>query len=254
MDFQIGDVVNRTFGAISRNFVTFVLLSAVLVGVPALALGFVQLGVGSGDVSNIWTLFGLALIVNLAATYVLQGALIHGAVLDFNGKKASFGECLATGLKHMLPLIAIALLMWIGVMFGMMLLIVPGVILSIMWTVAIPARVVENVGVFKAFGRSRDLTRNNRWKIFGLFVMYMIIATVITMVVMLPAGAFAPVAAPTEADPLGIGQTSVAFVIFNVISTVLAAVVSATGVSAIYYELRKSKEGVGAEELAKVFE
>lgn len=254
MDFDIGDVVNRTFGAISRNFVTFFLLSAVLVGVPTLTIGFVQLGVSVGDGSAFLTLLGLAFIVNLAAAYVLQGALIHGAVVDFNGKKASFGDCLSTGLKHMLPLIAIAILMWLGIMLGMLLLIVPGVILSLMWIVAIPARVIENVGIFQAFGRSRDLTRNNRWKILGLFVMYMIIATVISMIVMIPAGVFAPAAPPSEADPFGLGQTSVAYVLFNVISNVLSAVVSATGVSAIYYELRKSKEGVGAEALAKVFE
>lgn len=252
MDFQINDVVNRTFGAISRNFVTFLLLAAILVGAPMLILGFVQFSLLTGGAGGL-ALWFLAILVNLAVAYVLQGAIVHGAVVDFNGSRASFSDCLSTGLKHMVPLVVIAILMTIAISLGMLLFIIPGVILSLMWAVAIPARVVENVGISEAFGRSRELTRDNRWKIFALFVMYIIIASAIGMIVMLPSGAFTPTS-PGETDPLGIGQMSVAYVIFNAISNALAAVVSATGVSAIYYELRKSKEGVGAEALAKVFE
>jgi hypothetical protein len=251
MDFQIGDVVNRTFGAISRNFVTFFLLSAVLVGIPTLVFGLAQYSLMSSGPGG-WVLWGLAILVNLAAAYVLQGALVHGAVTDFNGGRASFNACLSTGLKHMVPLVVIALLMSLGIMLGMVLLIVPGIILSIMWIVALPARVVENTGITESFGRSRDLTRNNRWKIFGLFVIYIILATVISMLVMLPVGAAGYSAGQSGA--IGAGSASIIAVVFNVIATVLTAIVSAAGVSAIYFELRKSKEGVGAEALAKVFE
>jgi hypothetical protein len=252
MDFQVGDVVNRTFGAISRNFVTFFLLSGLLVGVPALIIGYAQIGMITGG-SGMLALLGVAFIVNLATTYLLQGALIHGAILDFNGQRASFGDCLSTGLKHTLPLIAIAILMGLGVMLGMLLLIIPGIILSIMWAVAIPARVVENTGITESLSRSSELTQNNRWKIFGLFIIYLVIATVITMIVMLPLGAFGA-NAPAESEPFGIAQASIAAVLFDVVATVLTAVVGAAGVSAIYFELRKAKEGVGAETLAKVFE
>ena len=252
MDFQVGDVVNRTFGAISRNFVTFFLLSALLVGIPTLIIGLAQWGMVSGDTSMI-ALYITAFIVNWAATYILQGALIHGAIFDFNGKKAGLGDCLSTGLKHALPILVISILMVIGTMIGMILLIIPGIILSLMWTVAIPARVVEHTGITESLSRSRELTRNNRWKILGLFIIYIIIATVISMIVMMPAGVFGP-QEPIEADPLGLGATSIVIVVFNVISTVLTSVVSAAGISAIYFELRTAKEGIGSDALAKVFE
>ena len=245
MDFRIGDVVNRTFGAISRNFLVFFLLSAVLVGIPTVALGLIQYSVGVGGESVFWLTFALAFFVNIAAAYVLQGALIHGAVVDFNGSRASFGNCLKTGVDHLFPLFVIAILMTLGVSLGMMLLIVPGIILSIMWIVAVPAQVVENKGITESFGRSRELTKGNRWKIFGLFIIYLILATVISMLVMLPA---------TVLTTSSGAETSLMLVFIQVVSTVLTAVVSATGVSALYYELRKSKEGVGAEALAKVFD
>ncbi len=245
MDFQIGDVVNRTFGAISRNFVVFFLLSFVLVGIPTFVLGVAQFGALSDDVGAFGITMLVALIVNLVATYILQGALIHGAVVDFNGGRANFGACLSTGLNHFFPLTMIAILMTLGIMLGTLLLIVPGIILSIMWLIVIPVQVVENTGITEALSRSRELTRGNRWKIFGLYVIFFILASAISLLVMLPVGLFGA-SAP--------GGASLVIVIFQMISTVLTAIVSAAGVSALYYELRKSKEGVGAEALAKVFD
>ncbi len=245
MDFQIGDVVNRTFGTISRNFVVFFLLSMVLVGLPTFVFGLGQLSLAEGDVGAFATVTALAFIVNIVAAYVLQGALIHAAIVDFNGGRASLSDSIATGIKHFLPLIAIAILMSLGLMVGMMLLVVPGVILAIMWVLAVPVQVVEKTGIRQAFARSRELTRGSRWKIFGLFIVYIILATVLSMIIMLPAGLFA------EGS---IGGTTITLVLFQVISSVLTAVVSAAGVSALYFELRKSKEGIGAEALAKVFD
>lgn len=252
MDFQIGDVVNRTFGSISRNFVTFFLLSMLLVGAPTLIVGLAQFSIFN-EGSAIIILSVVAGIVSFATTYILQGALIHGAVVDFNGGRADFGACLSTGLRHAVSIFVIALLMGLGVGLGLVLLIVPGIILSIMWIVAIPARVVENTGIGESFTRSRELTENNRWKIFGLLVIYIIISTVISLIVMLPAGVLG-YSAGQSGETFGVGAPTIGVVVLNVLVTVLTAVVSATGVSAIYYELRKSKEGVGAEEIAKVFE
>ncbi|MEO0398939.1 MAG: glycerophosphoryl diester phosphodiesterase membrane domain-containing protein [Pseudomonadota bacterium] len=243
MEFKIGDVANRTIGAVSRNFAVFSLLSLVLVGVPTFVITVSQMGVASGDPSAFGIAAVIALIVNFATAYILQGAIIHGAVVDFNGARASFGDCLSTGLKNALPLVAIAILMGLGLMLGLLLLVVPGVILLVMWIVAVPVQVVENSGITESFGRSQELTKGNRWKIFGLVVVYFILAVVLSMIVMLPAGLVGAT-----------GEGTLIVALFQVVSTVLSAVVSATGVSAVYYELRKAKEGVGAEALAQVFE
>ncbi|MEM8936566.1 MAG: hypothetical protein AAGC77_09185 [Pseudomonadota bacterium] len=246
MDFRIGDVVNRTFGSISRNFTTFFLLSLVLVGVPTFITGLAQFGATAPGTNLFGGAIVFAWIVGAVAGYILQGAIIHGAVVDFNGARASLGDCLSTGLKHFLPLVGIAILMTLGIAAGMLLLIIPGIILAIMWAVAIPAQVIENMGVLKSFGRSRELTKGSRWKIFGLFVIYIILAIVIGMMVMLPASVFTSAGSGSA--------TSTVLNVFQTLSTVLSAVVGSAGVSALYYELRKSKEGVGADALASVFD
>ena len=45
-------------------------------------------------------------------------------------------------------------------------MIVPGLILITIWAVVAPSIVVEDKGVFEAFGRSRELVRGNGWKVF----------------------------------------------------------------------------------------
>ena len=101
---------------------------------------------------------------------LVQGALTRAVVSANEGRRASFGECLATGLHVFLPLIGLSILFSIGVGIGFVLLFVPGIILLLMWAVAVPALVVERTGVFGAFGRSAELTKGSRWKILGLFL------------------------------------------------------------------------------------
>ena len=39
----------------------------------------------------------------------------------------------------------------------------------VLWSVAVPAAIAERLGAFRALGRSAELTRGNRWRIFALF-------------------------------------------------------------------------------------
>ena len=239
MEFQISEVVSRTFGALTRNFGVFFALSAALVGIPAFLIGLMDLESGAFAVAGI-----IGGLISFITTYILQGALIHGAVVDFNGGRASFRDCLSTGVKHFLPLLAIAILMALGVWAGMILLIIPGVILAIMWVVAVPARVVENTDIMESFGRSRELTKGSRWGILGLGIIYLIVYVLVTVIVMVPVGIFAGSA--------GAGGFFIGFL--NALATIVASMIGAAGVSALYFELRKSKEGIGAEALAAAFD
>ena len=236
---EISVVATNTFGAIKRNFGVFFGLSAILAGIPALFVGMIQIDEASAPAELIAS-FGLGWIISVVAAYILQGALVHGAVMDFNGGKANFSECLSTGVRHFLPLFAIAILMAFGVMLGMFLLIIPGIILSLMWIVAVPVRVIENAGIIESFGRSRELTHGNRWAIFALYLLYMVIFTALAMIIGLPTGM--------------LGENVVMLGVFNAAITIMTSMIGAVGVAALYYALRLSKEGIGAEALAAAFD
>lgn len=248
----MGRVVSRTFGTIGRNAVSFFIL-AVFAVVPQVVLGAV-LGVGNAvrqpvgmsHLGHMYSMLGIVSLVSMVFGSVLQAALVHGTVSDLNGQKASFGDCLQTGLRTCLPVIGLSIVMSVALVFGFVLLIVPGVLMMLAWSVAVPVLVVEHTGVFGAFGRSAELTKGHRWAIFGLIIAVFIISGAISLAV-------TPLNAVLVLHGEGLGAMWPLLIVQG-LHAVFIAMINATGTAAIYYELRSIKEGIGPEQLASVFE
>jgi hypothetical protein len=271
--FSFGRVINRLFGVLSRNLVTFLLLSVLLVGLPTAVVSFVQLSTmaplasagAAADPSAVFNqafaplrllLGAVALVISIVGNSMLQAAVIHASVSDLLGKRVSFGECLATGFRFFLPVFGIGLVVGICCAFGLLIFIVPGVLLALAWCVAAPAEVVERVGVFAALGRSAALTRNHRGAILGLAVIYVVALWIVQ--VTLSGGMM--VSAGLGASGLGT-QPGQGFqnlmllqTIVQLVLTTLFASIGSAGIASIYFELRQTKEGIGAEQLASVFD
>jgi hypothetical protein len=253
---DIGRVISETFQVLGRNAVAFLVLALLLSGVPAGIMSYmaapfagVQTGNLDFDPSRLAWIF-LGGLVGLVTAAILQGALIFGTVQDMNGQRPNIGECLATGLRAFLPLIGVSILFALAVVFGFMLLFVPGLMIICAWCVAVPSLVAERTGVFGAFNRSADLTRGNRWRIFALLVVAWVIAVVISMIV----GAIATGAAFATGglDPVALAR-SPARIVGAVLSNTLSTAISSTGVAVLYVELRKAREGLGPQWLADIF-
>lgn len=253
--FDLGRVFNNTFGSVGGNFPTFFGLALLLAGVPQLAVVVLQLVLssGNGDFTLQSGVAGVAIwVISLGASFVLQAAIAHGAMIGLTGRKASFADCLSTGMSHALPVFAISLLAGFGVLLGLVLLVIPGVFLAIIWVVVTPVRVVEGRGILEAFGRSAALTEGSRWMILLTFIVYIVLYLVFTLFAGIIAGLAAIVAGGLSPDaPVG------ALIVSGIITPVIAAVtalIGAAGVASIYYELRSNKEGVVPSELAAVFD
>ena len=246
-DFQIGRVVGRTFSVFGRNLVTFLTVSAVIM-LPVIAISlyngtpnYIVAGTAKGF------LFGaLAVILQLGCTYVLQAALVQGSITDLNGERPELGGALSTGFALALPVFIIAMLSLLGMGLGFVLLVVPGIIVAVGWSVVVPVRVVERTGVKETFSRSWDLTKGHRWKIFWLVVMYAIVSYLCALLVAALAGiSFMASARVLNNTP---------FIVMQWLLQVVLAVITAVGITAIYYELRTVKEGLGPQQLAAAFD
>lgn len=251
---DIGRVISGTFEVLRRNIVTFGVLSLVLAGIPTAVVSFMQAANVETNAAfslrpGYFQAVGFSGLAALITNAILQGALVYGTVQDMNGQRASIADCLATGLRSFLPLIGLTILLAVAVVFGLILLIVPGVMMACAWCVAAPSLVAERTGVFGAFSRSADLTRRNRWRIFGLFVVVWVIAIVIGAVV----GAVAMALTFGGAlDPVALARSPVQLV-GNIISNTLSSLISSTGVAVLYVELRRAREGAGPQWLAEIF-
>jgi uncharacterized membrane protein len=184
-------------------------------------------------------------LIYLVGSLVLQAGVVDGSIASLNGRRASVADCLATGVRNVVPLFLITVLVLLGIFAGAILLIVPGIMLAFMWCVVAPACIVERTGVFGAFGRSRELTRGYRWPIFGLYVAFFVLMIVVSRVFAGLTG-ISIGSVPTSAQIISAGSSFV--------STIITSIIGSTFVASIYYELRQLKEGVGPEALASVFD
>ena len=247
--FDFGRVTTRVGGLIQRNFLPFFGLSFVFAGAPYLVLTLFQTSLfGEGQTANAVGSLVLLMVLFLAGV-VLQAALTRASIDDLSGKGVAIGASLNAGLGFMLPLLGLGIVVSAGMIVGFMLLIVPGIMLAVRWSVAPAVLVVEGAGIFDAMGRSAKLTANHRWAIFGLFVLYAIFVWVLSAVIMLaiPGSFSAVVASQSSAMP-------VLFVVVMTFVQALQSMILTVGVAAIYFELRQIKEGVGITEIAAVFD
>jgi uncharacterized membrane protein len=249
--FSIGAIISSSFGALANNPLATFGIAFLFSSLPQLLFSaFIGTSLIMADRSST-----VATVVVSIASYVVflllsmltQGALVRATVAHAEGERASLAQCLGTGLSSAVPLIGLVLLMIIGLMVGFALFVVPGIILYLMWSVAVPALVAEEQGVFAAFSRSRALTKGARWKIFGLQLLLLVLLILFTMILGIAglAGGLTSVATATSPAP-------VVLVLSAVSNTLLVAFWSVAQAN-LYLSLRAWKDGPQAGKLAEIF-
>jgi hypothetical protein len=238
---DIGAVLGDTLAVIGRTVVILANIGVMFIGIPA-AINIA--GVVLTPVSPVFAIFtvlgSLGILVGMLLTY---GAVFQVAMQDLHGQTVATDAMVKTALAKFLPLLGLAILLGLGVFAGCLLLIVPGVILALAWSVAFPALVLENRGIFDAFRRSAALTRGKRWSIFLLFLLVGIVIGVIELVLFALFGGFRTLASPQPAA----GRLVVS-ALLDVVVIPFYAVMS----TALFDQLR-GKAAYGAEAVAEVF-
>ena len=217
-------------GTLSQAFSIYGSLAGVFIPL-ALAL-FLVVAVINGIVADGGSL--ILLPISFAVT-VIAGTLYAGMVVTAvgdvqDGKREFSVNDLASSASHViLPLIGAGILAGIGIGIGILLFVIPGLILMTIWAVIAPVIVLERVGVMASFGRSRELVRDNGWRVFGVIVSVAIIVFVVRAIL----GAIA----------VSIDDSLVARIIFDWIGSSLTAPITAIVAAVIYVHLKGIKEG-----------
>src|ERR1700752_2603378 len=179
-----GRVFERAFAAIRHNPGPTVGLAFPFGAVPGLLPTILmqqlrpQMMAASLEQASMLGFYAITLLsamIGLVISALTQAALTRATVAEGEGRRASFAESLRAGMAVLLPLIILSILLAVGVMIGFVFLLVPGIILYCMWSVAVPPPVEERQGILGSFGRSRDLTRGARWKIFAILLVLAVV-------------------------------------------------------------------------------
>lgn len=247
--FMIGDVLGRTFSILGRNFVPFTVLSAIatlpqllfLLSAPAGGAYFTRTGNGAMVGTTL-----LPLAVGFVLRLLTQAIIVHAAFQDMRGRPVSVGESLRVAFSRLLPILGVIIVVGLGVFAASIALIVPGIILALMWYLALPACVVERTGVADSLSRSAALTKGHRWKLLGLLLLVLIGGIIVGGVI---GGVIGGILGATGA---GVGH--VALSLIQYVTQALIAVFNAILVIVLYRDLRVAKEGIGTEQIAAIFD
>ncbi|HEV2532433.1 hypothetical protein [Phenylobacterium sp.] len=251
---DLGRVAERTVWVLGRQPLMIFGLALLLYGVPA---------AGSMMLANRWldiaepfgvfhhpTFWGAGLVSLLIAAF-LEVSLLAVTMGELGGRAAAPGEVVLAGLKFMLPLFAVNLFYLLGVCVGLVLLVVPGIMLALAWCVAAPALLVERSGITEVFGRSADLTRDNRWRLLGLFLIAAVASSIIGGVGGGHAYGYHYRWSGFPFEEMILSPTRI--VIAAVLKS-LAHAVAVVALGVIYVELRSLKEGAAPADLGQVFD
>lgn len=221
----IGSVFANTFQIFGKAPLVFLLF-----GVVAQLPTILVLLINEPTSPKFTALSAVVLVVNLLILFLIQTAMTYIAVRLSDNQPAPLGEALQLGVRRYLPMLGTTILILLAIYGGIILLIVPGIIFSLMFSVAVPVCAVEALGPVASMKRSAALTKYTRWRILGIYVLFfvplIVISVLITFVLM-------------RNGHLVAGQwLNVAVQLFWVpIATIFAA--------AIYIALRRLKENVG---------
>jgi hypothetical protein len=207
-----GDVIGRAF-EIYRDQIGVLLPAALVVfAVNALA----------GWVFDEGVLTLVAVVVSLVLATLYEGMVVQLVRDVQDGRRDNtVGELFGSVSPVLLPLIAVSILAGLGIGIGFLLLIFPGLILLTFWSVVAPVTVIERPGVFRAFGRSRELVRGYGWPVFGTIVLVFLLV----------------IAASIAAAQIGVVLGDVGRAILSWIFNALTQPVAALTASVLYFTL-----------------
>ena len=241
--FSVGGVLKRSFSTYFANFVPFTILALILY-LPTLIYGFssideLETGIASGDPTGD-IIIGL---ISFILTYILVGALVYGTVQYLSGQRPGLGAIVSRGMVTIGPVIVIAFLLSLVLSIGFVLLIVPGIFLTVAYAVVIPAAVVERAGIIGSFKRSWALTKGYRWPVLGILLILVVIIFVVAFLV----GAAGGVVVVMTDD-----FTTLIFV--NYVISAFSGALMSVAIAVTYHDLRVAKEGVSTAQIAAVFD
>ena len=198
-ELGLGEAISKTFQVFRRDFTKYFVLYAV-VGiivqvattlaqqafvVPMLPMNPTPQQVSSllsGLFGALFLLIGVIFVVNIIFSTIAQGSAITLASEQITKGEASLGASIRFAASRLLSIWAVSIIVGIIVFLGILALIVPGIILAIMYSLALPVLLIEKKGVFESMGRSRQLV-SHRWaKTFGTFLVLGIIVIIASLI------------------------------------------------------------------------
>jgi hypothetical protein len=200
-ELSFGEIFSRTFEVyrryFSKYFVLFAIVGVIIQVVTTLAMQAfprpAPLGPNptpqelssylSALFGSLFLLLAVIFLVNVIFSTIAQGGAIKMASEEITKGQVNTGASVRFAASKLLSIWALSIIVGIIVFLGIIALIVPGIILAIMYSLALPVLLIENKGVTESMGRSRQLVSHRWGKTLGTFIVLIIIVAVASLII-----------------------------------------------------------------------
>lgn len=242
---SIGELLDRTFSLYRSHFGLFVGIFALpyLVVLAYQCLGLIFQS-PSSQLSNmlisaLWNLGALFLMVVVSsASQAATVVAVSNVHLD---RPAGVMDSFSMVKGQILGVVGLSMIVSLAAGAACIALIVPGVLLFVMWSLAVPAKVLEHKGAFDAMSRSMELTKGSRGRIFVIGLLIIVLAIAVSWLLQWPILIAAGFSLKGGMQRMTIGWQA-ALLIAEFISRSLVGGLSTIALSLVYYDQRVRKE------------
>ena len=231
---DLGGLVSETFRMYRRSFWPFLLIAFV----PQIPSFIAMQAFGLG--SFVFALLSVFLLI------LAGGAAFHAVAQQCLGRQIDLGECFERAWRRVLPLIVAFIILALALLISaVLMIIIIGIPLFFYLLVSLYFYVqpimLEGKDAINALERSRQLVRGSWWRIFGIGIVFVLIAIGLSIAASIP-GLIISVFSPLVGS---IYSTAVQALILPIIYI---------GAALVYFDLRVRKEGYTLEAMASEME
>jgi hypothetical protein len=248
----VGEILSAAFDLYRKQAVTLWTIVAVVV-IPAQAvIVIIERLILSGGTSRafngtIYTtdstglLAVVVIVISFLAVIVTMGALSKCLLDAYTGRPSGWRHSVQFAADRVGPLSWLSIICGVLLTIAYILLVIPGIFLTVSWSVAVPVLMFEGRTGFAALRRSYDLVQGRWWATCGALVLAIICIVGISIVLGLALHG----AASSNHISVILVVSGISRIIGAIVSYPILAAISAV----IYFDLRARKEHVSAGDL-----
>jgi hypothetical protein len=189
--------------------------------------------------------FVVLIILWYSVAFPLAGGAATYAISErYLSKDVTIADALRCGLTCFWTISLAELIATIRMIFGFCLLIIPGILWMLSYTVIVPAILVEGQEAIPSLERSRELIKGHRGKAFCVMLVFLLLhIVVVTGLEMIASWIFS----------LDSGEEAFFNSALNSLVSILITPIYVIATILLYYDMRIRKEGFDLEMLSRSF-
>ena len=242
-----GTLLDRAFRLYTNNFSLMLGITAVAYVPFYLIMLMLESSLGisvhrpGGGLSTVLFLIAFIVLWASVAFPIAGGAATYAISERYLGNEVTIGEALRRGLGCFWTLSLAEITATIRMMFGILLLVVPGILWMLSYSLIVPAILVEGQKAMPSLRRSRDLVKGYRGKVFCVTMVIILLEMILgSGVGLISSWLFNP----------GSGGGALLSSAINNLASIFMTPLLIIATILLYYDMRIRKEGFDLEMLS----